>query len=54
MEIMQPDELRTTIALHKKTVQRLGAFGRFNESYEDVVNRLIDQTTHLSKREGKQ
>jgi hypothetical protein len=33
----------TTIALHKTTVQRLGEFGRFNESYEDVVNRLMNQ-----------
>jgi hypothetical protein len=32
----------TTIALHRTTVQRLGEFGRFNESYEDVVNRLLD------------
>jgi hypothetical protein len=41
IEIMQNQEPRTTIALHKETVQRLGEFGYFNESYEDVVNRLI-------------
>jgi hypothetical protein len=32
----------TTIALHRSTVQRLGELGKFNESYEDVVNRLLD------------
>jgi hypothetical protein len=34
----------TTIALHRSTVQRLGELGKFNESYEDVVNRLLDST----------
>jgi len=33
----------TTIALHRTTVQRLGELGKFNESYEDVVNRLLDR-----------
>jgi len=33
----------TTIALHKSTVQRLGEHGRFNESYEDVVTRLLNR-----------
>lgn len=34
---------KTTIAVHKETVQRLGNFGRFKETYEDVINRLLDR-----------
>ena len=33
---------RTTIAVHRDTIQRLGEVGRFNESYEDVIVRLLD------------
>lgn len=40
----------TTIALHKSTVQRLGELGRFNESYEDVVTRLLDSVNNLKER----
>ena len=42
----------TTIALHKSTVQRLGELGRFNESYEDVVNRLLDHVDNTRVRDG--
>jgi len=42
----------TTIALHKTTVQRLGEFGRFNESYEDVVNRLMNQANEKQAGSG--
>jgi len=41
----------TTIALNKTTVQRLGELGRFNESYEDVVSRLLDTARNNPERE---
>lgn len=43
----------TTIALHRETVQRLGEFGRFNESYEDVVNRLMNQANENRAGNGQ-
>ena len=42
-------EDKTTIALHKETVQRLGQFGQFSDSYEDVVNRLMDRVMDFEK-----
>lgn len=41
---MTHDRLTTTISLRKETVQRLGELGRFNESYENVVTRLLEQS----------
>jgi len=43
---------RTSIAVHEQTVQRLGEFGKFNESYEDVVNRLLDHVDNCPPRRG--
>jgi hypothetical protein len=40
----------TTVSLHKTTVQRLGEIGKFNETYDDVVNRLIASVD--DKQEG--
>lgn len=37
---MQTD--RTSIAVHRDTLERIGEVGRFNESYEDVIRRLLD------------
>lgn len=34
----------TTVSLQKSTVQRLSERGKFNESYEDVINRLLEQS----------
>ena len=34
---------RTTISLQRSTVQRLGELGRFNETYDDLVTRLIEK-----------
>ena len=34
---------RTTISLQRSTVLRLGELGRFNETYDDVVTRLIEK-----------
>jgi hypothetical protein len=38
---------KSTIALHKETIERLGQFGQFNDSYEDVVIRLMDRAADL-------
>jgi predicted CopG family antitoxin len=43
---------RTSITLHKETVERLGDLGHFNESYEDVVKRLISIAKKNKNGEG--
>ena len=40
---MKDTRSKTTIALQRSTVQRLGELGRFNETYDDVVTRLIEK-----------
>jgi len=40
---------RSTIAVHKETMQRLSDLGGFGESYEDVLNRLIDQASNKER-----
>ena len=40
---MKDTRSRTTISLQRSTVQRLGELGRFNETYDDVVTRLIEK-----------
>ncbi len=34
--------IRHPIVLHDETYQRLKKFGRFGETYTDVINRLLD------------
>ncbi|MGA2918119.1 DUF7557 family protein [Methanoregula sp.] len=41
----------TTISLQKSTVQRLGELGKFNESYDDVVTRLIEKSGSLDEED---
>ncbi len=43
------DRKTSTITLRKETIGRLREFGRFNESYEDVVNRLVNQAVKLKE-----
>lgn len=45
-------EKDTTIRVKKDTVQRLKAKGKFGESYEDIIKRLIDawEKRHRSKK----
>jgi len=33
----------TTIRIKKPTKKRLEKIGKFNESYDDLINRLIDE-----------
>lgn len=40
---------KSTIALHKETIERLAQFGQFNDSYEDVVIRLMDRAMEFQK-----
>jgi len=35
---------RTTMKLSKETLQRLREFGKMGDTFEDVVNRLLDDT----------
>jgi predicted CopG family antitoxin len=35
--------LMTTIALRKDTVRRIAEHGQFNETYEDVIKRLLEK-----------
>jgi hypothetical protein len=35
----------TTITLNRKTVERMQDFGRFGDTYEDVVKRIMDQAS---------
>ncbi|MCK9593697.1 MAG: hypothetical protein M0Q91_16985 [Methanoregula sp.] len=32
----------TTISLQKSTVRRMAEFGKFNESFDELVTRLLD------------
>jgi predicted CopG family antitoxin len=34
---------KTTIPIHTETVTRLKEVGRFGESYDDLVNRLLNE-----------
>ena len=34
---------RTSILIHRTTVDRLREIGRFGESYDDLINRMIDE-----------
>jgi len=42
---------RTTIAVHQNTLNRLGEVGAFKETYEDVINRLLDVNTERMRDE---
>ena len=33
----------TTITIQKKTKERLDSLGRFRESYDDLLNRILDE-----------
>jgi len=35
---------KTTITLKPQTRERLSKFGRFGESFDEVVNRVLNQT----------
>lgn len=37
---------RTTITLKTSTKQRLGSHGEFNESWDQVVNQVLDDVEH--------
>ena len=50
---MNDERTTTTISLRKETVQRLGELGRFNESYEDVVTRLLEQSENKKVGDGQ-
>ena len=41
---------RHTITLHSDAYQKLVKFGRFGESFSDVINRLVDT---VEKKERK-
>jgi len=43
---------RTSIQLHRATLDRLQRVGRFGESYDDLLNRILDESSeqHFSKR----
>lgn len=34
---------RTSILIHRPTVDRLREIGRFGETYDDLLNRMIDE-----------
>ena len=34
---------RTSILIHRPTVDRLRKVGRFGETYDDLINRLLDE-----------
>jgi hypothetical protein len=36
----------STITLQKGTIKRLGDIGRFGESYEDIVVKILDQVAN--------
>lgn len=40
---MKDTRSTTTISLQRSTVLRLGELGRFNETYDDIVTRLIEK-----------
>lgn len=44
---------RTTISLQKETRIRLKALGRKGETYDDLVNRLIDRYLGIEARSGR-
>ena len=44
------DKTKTTIAITKGTMLRLANLGKFNDTYEDIIKRLLDSRT---KRKGK-
>jgi len=39
----------TNIRLSKKTVQRLKNIGKKGETYDDIINRLIDEHEKMEK-----
>ena len=43
----------TTISLQKSTVQRLVDLGKFNESYDDVVTRLIEKSGNTGESDDE-
>jgi len=43
MEKIMEKEKGTTIALNISTVERLKQFGEFSETYDDLLNRLLDK-----------
>ena len=42
--------MTTTITIHDKTKGRLLSYGNMGESYNDVVNRLLDENLKMSER----
>jgi predicted CopG family antitoxin len=34
-----------SIAIKEETKERLESFGKFNESFDELINRLLDQIT---------
>ena len=42
----------TTISLQRSTAQRLGELGKFNETYDDIVTRLIEKSGS-AREEGR-
>ena len=42
--------MATTITIHDKTKGRMLSYGNMGESYDDVVNRLLDENLKMSER----
>ena len=42
---MMQDERRTNIQVKVSTRARLAEFGRKNQTYDDIINELIDKVT---------
>lgn len=40
----------TTIAIRRDTAERLGKIGYFNESYDDVIRRLLDSGPYHQRK----
>ena len=44
---------RTTINIRRGTKRRLHDLGRMEETYDDLINRLLDELLECKKRKSK-
>ena len=42
-----------TVRISENTIQRLSAYGKFGESYDDVIAKVLDELEEMKNRESK-